>query len=216
MSIDDDDETAEDTEDFSTPAIMDPLAVAIAFNNFFAEGSRAYKLVTTDKAKAAALRAADKADRRAAAAEQKFAAITAQAKQVQAALDARAAELDEQARALDARRAAFENELADARDNLRAYYDSIAEADRHVRYRVLSHAGLLSGYNPQLQDLPSWDQLRRLVVGLPEDPPIERDVSHPRIDAFADVCSDPGSDRHGAPFLGELTRDVSHHKRGAA
>jgi len=36
-----------------------------------------------------------------------------------------------------------------------------------------------------------------------------------RIDALSDTSDDPHVDRHGAPFLGELTRDVSH-KRGVA
>jgi hypothetical protein len=58
--------------------------------------------------------------------------------------------------------------------------------------------------------------LKRLVAGLPDDLPlIEREV-HPRIDVLSDTFSDPHADRHGAPFLGELTRDVSHHKRGTA
>jgi hypothetical protein len=147
-------------------------------------------------------------------AQQKLAAITAQAEQKQAALDARVAALDERDRALDARATEFESSLQEARDNLRGYYDRIAEADRHLRYRILSHADLLHGYNAQLQDLPSWDVLKRLVVGLPDDPPaIERDVLHPRIDA-SDTFFDPHADRHGNAFLGTLSRDVSH--KGAA
>jgi hypothetical protein len=197
---------------------VDPVAAAIAFTNLVAEFSKAYKLVTTDKAKAARLREVAKLDRRVANTEQKFVAITAQAEQVQAALDVRAAAADERDRVFDARTTAFESSLQEARDHLRAYYDSIAEADRHVRYRVLSHAGLLSGYNPELQDLPTWDQLKRLVVGLPDDPPsLEREVvSHPRIDIFSDTSDDPHADRQGAPFLGELTRDVSHKRKSAA
>ena len=150
-------------------------------------------------------------------AEQKLAALTAQAEQKQAALDARAAAADERDRALDARATEFESSLQEARDNLAGYYNSIAEADRHIRYRILSHADLLGGYNPALQDLPSWDVLKRLVVGLPDDPPpIESDVaSHPRIDALSDTFSDPHADRHGNTFLGTLSRDVSH-RRGAA
>jgi hypothetical protein len=77
---------------------------------------------------------------------------------------------------------------------------------------------LLHGYNAQLQDLPDWPAIRRLVVGLPDDPPpIEREiVSSPRINVLSDTFSDPRADRHGAPFLGELTRDVSHKRQGAA
>ena len=51
------------------------------------------------------------------------------------------------------------------------YYNSVAEVDRTCRYRIMASADLLSGYNPALQDLPSWDVLKRLVVGLPADPP---------------------------------------------
>jgi hypothetical protein len=145
-------------------------------------------------------------------AEQKLAAVTAQAEQKQTALAEREAAIDERERALDARATEFESSLAEARDNLRGYYNGIAEADRHVRYRIMSSADLLGGYNAQLQDLPSWDVLKRLVVGLPDGPaPIERDVaSHPRIDVFSDTSNDPNADRHGNVFLGTLSRDVSH------
>ena len=37
-----------------------------------------------------------------------------------------------------------------------------------------------------------------------------------RIDALSDTSDDPHADRQGAPFLGELTRDVFHKRRGAA
>jgi hypothetical protein len=59
--------------------------------------------------------------------------------------------------------------------------------------------------------LPTWDQLKRLVAGLPDDPPLERDVaSHPRMDVFSDVSDDPNADRHGNVFLGTLSRSISH------
>jgi hypothetical protein len=150
-------------------------------------------------------------------AERKLAAVTAQAEQKQTELAARAAAIDERALALDARATEFESSLQEVRDNLAGYYNSIAEADRHIRYRILSHADLLGGYNPALQDLPSWDVLKRLVVGLPDDPPpLEREItSHLRIDAFSDTFSDPHADRHGNAFLGSLSRSIEH-KRGAA
>jgi hypothetical protein len=149
-------------------------------------------------------------------AEQKLAAVTAQAEQKQTALAEREAAIDARERALDARATEFESSLENARAELHEYYNSIAEADRHIRHRVLSYAGLLGGYNAQLQDLPDWPAIRRLVVGLPDDPPpLERDVaSHPRIDV-SDTFSDPHADRHGNVFLGTLSRDVSHKHRGA-
>jgi hypothetical protein len=151
-------------------------------------------------------------------AEQKLAAVTGQAEQKQTELAALAAAIDERERAITQREDEFAASLQEARDNLAGYYDSIAEADRHIRYRILSHADLLHGYNAQLQDLPSWDVLKRLVVGLPDDPPpLEREViSHPRIDALSDTFADPYADRHGNVFLGTLSRDVSHKQRGAA
>jgi hypothetical protein len=73
----------------------------------------------------------------------------------------------------------------------------------------------LHGYNAQLQQLPDWPAIRRMVAGLPPDPPpLEREMSRPRIDALSDTFSDPNADRHGNVFLGSLTRDVSH--KGAA
>jgi hypothetical protein len=157
--------------------------------------------------------------------ERKQAAIAKENAEREAVLDERDAELaqrtaaaDERDRALDARATEFESSLQEARDNLAEYYNGIAEADRHIRYRILSHADLLGGYNPALQDLPSWDVLKRLVAGLPDDPPpLERDVaSHPRIDVFSDTSSDPNADRHGHVFLGTLTRSTEHKRRGAA
>jgi hypothetical protein len=157
-------------------------------------------------------RALAKLNRHIREAEGKLAALTAQAEQREAALAERAAALEAREAALDARMTEFENSLNEARDNLAAYYSAIAEQDRLIRYRVLNSADLLGGYNPQLQDLPTWPQLRRLVVGLPDDPPPpERDVvSHPRIDALSDMFSDPNADRHGNAFLGTLSRNVSH------
>jgi hypothetical protein len=149
-------------------------------------------------------------------AEQKLAALTAQTEQTNAELAARAASIDERERAITQREDEFAASCQEARDNLAGYYNSIAEADRHIRYRILSHADLLGGYNPALQDLPSWDVLKRLVVGLPDDPPpLEREAPfHPRVDVFSDVSDDPHADRHGNVFLGTLSRDVSH--KGAA
>jgi hypothetical protein len=154
--------------------------------------------------------------------ERKQAAIAKDNAEREAALDARDAELaqraaalDERARALDARAVEFESSLQEARDELHNHHRHVEQEDKRLRHRVMAHADLLSGYNPQLQDLPSWDVLKRLVVGLPDDPPpLERDVaSHPRIDA-SDTFFDPHADRHGNAFLGTLSPDVSH--KGAA
>jgi hypothetical protein len=174
--------------------------------------------IANNKTIATALKKLRRVNRQIADAEAKVIAVSDQAEQMQAALAEREAAIDARERAITEREDGLAASLQEARDHLRAYYDSIAEADRHIRYRVLSHAGLLRGYNPELQDLPTWDQLKRLVVGLPDDPPsIERDVAASlRIDALSDTSDDPRADRQGAPFLGELTRDVSHKRKSAA
>jgi hypothetical protein len=207
--VDHDDDTDEhDGSDhgYSAPA-ADPVLVALQLC-----------AVANNKTTAAAIRKLAKLDRQYADIQAKIAALAAQAEQTNVALAQREAAIDERERALDARATEFESSLQEARDELHNYYRHVEEEDKRLRYRIMSYAGLLGGYNPQLQDLPSWNVLKRLVVSLPDDPPpLERDVvSHPRIDAFSDTFDDPHADRHGAPFLGELTRDVSHHKRGAA
>ena len=209
--IDDGDNDGIDDGDNDERLSVDPVAAALALTDLLAEFSKAYKLVTTDKAKAARLRALARLDRRAVAAEQKFAAITAQAEQVQAALDARAAALDEGQRTLEAREAAFASSLADARDELREYHNHLEQTHRQLIHRIMSTAGILGEWSSDLRSPPTWEQLRRLVAGLPDDPPPpERDIaSHPRIDA-SDTFFDPRADRHGNAFLGTLSRDISH------
>jgi hypothetical protein len=199
---------ADDNTDATAAAnhsMPDPFALAIGL----------CQIAANAKAIEPALKRLRKLGRDIAKAEQKLAAVTAQAEQMQARLAEREAAVVARDAALDARATEFESSLQEARDHLRGYYDSIAEADRHIRFRILSHAGLLGGYNPQLQDLPSWDVLKRLVAGLPDDPPpLEREVvSYPRIDA-SDTFFDPHADRHGGQFLGTLTRDVSHRAPG--
>jgi hypothetical protein len=165
-------------------------------------------LVLNAKIKPAELKKRAKFERGLVDIQAKCAALTTHAEQTKATLDERAAELDARAVELERRKTELEAAIEEARDNLRGYYDSVAEADRRLRYRILSHADLLHGYNAQLQDLPSWPAIRQMVPGLPPDPvPIE---PHPRIDSLSDTFSDPSADRHGNAFLGTLSRDVSH------
>jgi hypothetical protein len=189
---------------YAAPAV-DPFSAALVLID----------LALNPKATKVALKKLVQLDKDIGIAEQKLAAVTAQVEQKHAALTERGAELDRREAAITERETEFEASLHEARDNLRGYYNGIAEADRHLRYRILAHADLLHGYNSRLQDLPDWPAIRRLVVGLPDDPPpLERDVSHPRIDVFSDTSNDPHADRHGNVFLGSLSRDVSH--KGAA
>jgi hypothetical protein len=187
-------------------AAVDPFLVAL----------RLCSIATNAKSVAPALKRLRKLGRDIERAERQLAAVEAQAEQKQAALAQREAAIDARECAITQRETEFENSLQEACDNLHGYYNSLAETDRHIRYRIIGCAGLLGGYNPQLQDLPTWDQLKRLVVGLPDDPPpIGREVvSQPRIDVFSDTSDDPNADRHGNVFLGTLSRDVSH-RRGA-
>ena len=198
---DDIDETDDTDVNYSMP---DPFVTALEL----------CRIASSPKTIATALRKLRKLGHDIDAAEAKLAAVQAEAAAIVAKMESDVAVLDERERALDARATEFETSLQEARDNLHEYYNNIAEADRHIRHRILSHAGLLGGYNPQLQDLPSWQVLRTMVAGLPPDPPpLEREVAaHPRIDAFSDTFSDPHADRTGLPFLGELTRDVSHKR----
>jgi hypothetical protein len=200
----DDEEAGDHGSDYAAPAEMDLFSAAIALCQI---AERSSTIVP-------ALKKLRKLGRDITAAQRKLAAVEGQVEQTNAALAQRAAELDERARTITQREDDFAASIEQARDHLRGYYDSIAEVDRHIRYRILSSADLLSGYNPQLQDLPSWQVLRTMVAGLPPDPPpLEREVAaHPRIDAFSDTFSDPHADRTGLPFLGELTRDVSHKR----
>jgi hypothetical protein len=145
----------------------------------------------------------------------KCAALTVHAEQTKAALDARAAELDAREAAITKREDEFAASIEEARDHLRGYYNSIAEEDRRIRYRILSFANLLHGYNAQLQDLPDWRQIKQLVPDLPPDPPAPAAAPVMPIDALSDTFADPHADRHGQAFLGSLSRSIEH-KRSAS
>ena len=159
-------DTNADTAAANHSTMPDPFALAIGL----------CQIATNAKAIEPALKRLRKLGRDIAKAEQKLAAATAQTEEKQAALAERLAEIDARERAITDREDTFAASLAEARDNLRAYYDNIAEADRHVRYRVMSYADLLGGFNPTLQDLPTWPQIRQLVADLPEDLPAATEV----------------------------------------
>jgi hypothetical protein len=197
----------DDTAAANHSSVPDPFALAIGL----------CQVAANAKTIEPALKRLRKLGRDIEKAEQKLAAVTAQAEQKQTELAARAAAIDEREHAITQREDEFESSIKSAHAELRQAHDSLADTDRRIRYRILSSADLLAGFNERLQDLPTWPQIKQMVPGLPDDPPLERDVaSHPRIDALSDTFSDPSADRHGNAFLGELTRDVSHHKRGAA
>jgi hypothetical protein len=163
MNIDHDDEDNGGNghdHDYSPPA-LDPFTAALVLID----------LAQNPKATKAALKKLAQLDKSIGTAEAKLAAVTAQTEQIKAALDVRAAELDAREAEIARREDEFANSLADARNNLRQYHDSLAQEDRRIRYRILSSANLLHGYNERLQDLPSWQQIKKMVPDLPPDLP---------------------------------------------
>jgi hypothetical protein len=161
MDPDDEADGADDGEVETEALPPDPFLTAIAL----------CQIAERAKPISAALKRLRKVGRDIVAAEARLAAVTAQVEQKQAALTERESAIAAREVALEGRESELAVSAQEARDNLRGYYNSIAEADRHIRYRILSHADLLHGYNAQLQDLPSWEQLKRMVVGLPDDLP---------------------------------------------
>ena len=163
MSIDQhDDDTDDDTIDIE--AMPDPFSLAIEL----------CRVAAKPATYAAALKKLRKLGRDILAAEQKLAALTTEAEQKQAAFAEREAELAARSAEIERRESSFEASLAEARDHLGAYYDSLADTDRRIRYRILSSADLLHGFNERLQDLPSWQQIKQLVPNLPDDLPAAR------------------------------------------
>ena len=154
------DDIEEDREDFPAPA-ADSFLTAIAL----------CQVAERPKPIASALKKLRKLGRAIAAAEQKLAALTARTEQAEAEFAARAAALDEREHALDARAVEFEASLAEAHAALRASHENLSEVDKRIRYRILSSANLLHGFNERLQDLPDWRAIKQMIPGLPDDPP---------------------------------------------
>jgi len=159
---DDTDEHDDSDHDYFAPA-ADPVLIAVELCR-----------IAKNKTLEAAIRKLAKLDRQYADTQAKLAAVQARAAELEAALAVRAAALDERERVLDARAVEFEASLAEARDRLRAYYDSLADTDRRIRYRILSSADLLHGFNERLQDLPSWPAIKQMIPNLPDDLPAAR------------------------------------------
>jgi hypothetical protein len=105
------------------------------------------------------------------AAEQKLAALTARTEQRQAALVEREAELAARSAEIERRETELEASLREAQDYLRQYHNNLAQEDRRIRYRILSSADLLHGYNERLQELPDWPAIKQMIPGLPADLP---------------------------------------------
>jgi ABC-type transporter Mla subunit MlaD len=161
MNIDDeiDDDEAGNGHDHAAP-VADPVLIALQLCT-----------IANNKTLAAAVKKLDRLDRQYADTQDKLASLTAQAAELETALTQRAAELDARAATITKREDEHAAAIEEARDHLRAYYDRIADMDRRIRYRILSSANLLHGFNERLQDLPSWPAIKQMIPGLPPDPP---------------------------------------------
>jgi hypothetical protein len=200
-----------DIDDIDTPAMVDPVAAAIALSDLADKLYKLYSLATNSKANKARLRAFAKLNRQIADAEVKRVAIEADAAAIVAKVENEVKAIREDAmRRLDAA-AAAEQELEQREAKIVQLENS---------WRNLGEpADVLSGFrSPQYSPL----QKARLAVGQqpgkdPDPLGFAQDAEPDlRIDIVSDTHHDPHADRHGAPFLGELTRDVSHKRQGAA
>src|SRR5215472_11456011 len=163
LMSDDDDDTIDDTADaeasYSMPA-ADPVLIALELCK-----------LANNKTAAAALKKLRRLDRQYADTQAKVAALAAQAEQRNAALVQREAELAARERALDEREASFASQATDVRDELHGHHARLEQTHRQLVHRILSCSGLLAEWNPALQPLPSWQQLRQRIADLPPDLP---------------------------------------------
>jgi hypothetical protein len=205
------DDDIDNTDDTGPPMMVDPVAAAIALTNLADQLYRLHRSAINSKANRARLRALAKLNRQIADAEAKLAAIEADAGAiVTKAENAVKAIHDEAQRRLDAVESA-EQELVEREQK-------IARLEAAWRF-IGEPADVMSGFrSPEFSPL----QKARLAHGHPPGKdPAQFLFSEPdaapamRIDAMSDTSDDPNADRHGAPFLGELTRDVSHKRRSA-
>jgi hypothetical protein len=168
-------------------------------------------LVLNAKVKPAALKKLARLNRQYADVQAKFANVEADAAQIVAKAQADVAAIHEQAqRRLEA--------AATAEDELVQREAKIARLENSWR-NLGEPADVMSGFrSPEFSPL----QKARLAHGRPPGKDVdvlglsaqaEPDL---HIDIVSDTHDDPHADRHGASFLGELTRDVSHHKRQGA
>jgi hypothetical protein len=202
MSIDD------DTEDLSTPA-LDSITAAMALCDLSA---RFYDMAVNNKVYKAALKKLRRLQRDIAAAEQKLSRLQPEAAGIVEAAQAQAVAIHDEARQrLDAAGVA-EQEVAEREQK-------IARLEAAWRY-FREPDDVISGFrSPEFSPL----QKARLAAGQPPGKDPDRFLlSEPDaapalpIDLLSDTSDDPRSDRQGAPFIGELTRDVSHKRKSAA
>ena len=160
--VDDNTDTAEHDDDHNHDApIADPVLIALEL----------CRIASSPKTIAAAVKKLRRLDAQYADTQAKVAALTAQAAAIDTALTTRVAELDRRQVEIERRETEFEVSVREAHAALRASHDNLGEVDRRLRYRIASSADMLHGFNEQLQDLPSWQQIKQMVPGLPDDLP---------------------------------------------
>jgi hypothetical protein len=194
--VDDNTDTDEHDDDHNHDApIADPVLIALQL----------CQLAANPKTIAAAVKKLRRLDRQYADTEAKLAALTAQAAAIETALTARAAELDRRQAEIERREAAFESQAGDVRDELREHHNRLEQTHRQLVHRLMSTAGITGNWNFDLQDPPTWQQLRRMIADLPDDLPAP---------AAEVVSENVRHDWAGSEFIANttLTRTV----RGAA
>jgi len=208
MNNHDDEDDIDDIDDMEASAMVDPVAAAIALSDLADKLYKLYSLATNSKANKARLRAFAKLNRQIADAEAKRVAIEADAAAIVAKVESEVKAIREDAqRRLDAA-AAAEQELVQRAAKI---------ARLESAWRNLGEpADVMSGFrSPEFSSL----QKARMAHGRPPGKDVDvlglSQHAEPdlRIDIVSDTHNDAHADRHGAPFLGELTRDISHHKR---
>jgi hypothetical protein len=178
----------DETDDTKSLPASDSFAAALALCD----------LTLNAKTIKAQLKQRAKLEKQIAAAKEKLAGLSDK----ETALNARDAALDARQAVIAERETAFEAVRKDGHARLREYHSQIQTQDKQLRWRIMAYSDLLSGYSPDLQDLPTWKQLRRAVPGLPEDPPESAEG------APEPHYGDPRADRDGQVFLGTLSRVV--------
>jgi hypothetical protein len=160
MDPDDEADGADDGE-VGMPPAANPVLIAFTLID----------LALNPKAAKAGLKQLVKLNKDIGIAEAKLAAVTAQVEQKQAALAERESAIAAHESALEKRESELASSLEDAHRELYAHHNSVAQAHRQLAYRVMSTAGILGNWNFDLQGPPSWEQLKRMVAGLPDDLP---------------------------------------------
>jgi DNA repair exonuclease SbcCD ATPase subunit len=189
-----DDDGDEHDHGYSPPQAADPVLIALQL----------CQLASNPKTIAVAIKKLRRLDRQFADTQAKVAALTTEAERTEAALTERVAELDARERALDDREAKFESQAEDVRDELREHHARLEQTNRRLIHRIMVTAGI--SWNENLQELPSWEQLRQLIVDLPPDLPA------PHTARTEVISQDVREDWSGNVFVpgSTLTRSISH------